>query len=426
VPAITRDAAMRIVAQRGDGPGLAQLMKASLSLPKEQRAGAVQALSQLATLSLVPHFVGLLNDREPNVRIAALNAIGKALGPYTDETIATDAGGAGDKGGSDPELGRHCDLALAKMRELLVRDRIWQVRAAAAENLFALRMRRVIPILIDGLEAELKREKDPWAMDVRLHRLLERITGQKMLLGQVEEWKRFWRDEGHSIRLTASTELAAETKQATATGKRVYEKFFNIEIESDRLLFVIDFSGSMTEVITLKTRGTAAAPGTPMTKAKLVVEELKKIITSLPDGTLFNIIVFSEEVRVWRTQSDGRPSLVRLDDETRDDLLGSYLDALQPAGATNLYGALKTALAFGGRGLFDKYYEAGFDTLYVMSDGAPTWGEVVDTEEILRMVREGNALRRFAIHTVTFGDVNEMRFLQDLAAQNGGRHIHIE
>ena len=33
-------------------------------------------------------------------------------------------------------------------------------------------------------------------------------------------------------------------------------------------------------------------------------------------------------------RDDGRPHLVRLDDETRDDLLGSYLDNLQPAGAS--------------------------------------------------------------------------------------------
>ena len=45
---------------------------------------------------------------------------------------------------------------------------------------------------------------------------------------------------------------------------------------------------------------------------------------------------------------------------------------LQPAGMTNLHGALDMALGFGGRGLHDKYYDLGYDTLYVLSDGAPT------------------------------------------------------
>ena len=45
-------------------------------------------------------------------------------------------------------------------------------------------------------------------------------------------------------------------------------------------------------------------------------------------------------------------------------------DSLRPAGATNLYGALNLALDFQGRGLHDKYYELGFDTVYIMSDAS--------------------------------------------------------
>ena len=122
----------------------------------------------------------------------------------------------------------------------------------------------------------------------------------------------------------------------------------------------------------------------------------------------------------------GKPALVKLTDDTRDDLLGNFLDSLRPNGPTNLYGALDKALDFGGRGLHDKYYAAGFDTLYVISDGAPTVGEVTDKEEIRRRVRAANQLRKIAIHCVTFGDKNDTDFLKPLAEENGGRHIHIE
>ena len=117
---------------------------------------------------------------------------------------------------------------------------------------------------------------------------------------------------------------------------------------------------------------------------------------------------------------------MKLDDETRDDLLGSFLDRLEPRGPTNLHGALDLALNFSGRGLHDKYYALDFDTVYVLSDGAPSFGEVIDKDEIRRLVRETNRLKRLTIHTVTFGDKNDTDFLRLLAEENGGRHIHID
>jgi Mg-chelatase subunit ChlD len=99
---------------------------------------------------------------------------------------------------------------------------------------------------------------------------------------------------------------------------------------------------------------------------------------------------------------------------------------LRPNGRTNLHDALNAALDFGGRGLQDKYYAAGFDTLYVITDGAPTAGAVTDKEEILRRVRECNRLRRITIQCVTFGDKTDTAFLAAMAEQNGGRHIHVE
>ena len=204
-----------------------------------------------------------------------------------------------------------------------------------------------------------------------------------------------------------------------------YQKFFDLEVESDRVLFVVDFSGSMQEPITLKAATTAASPGQTMTKAQLVVAELKKMIMSLPDGALVNLVVFSDEVRIWRAEGN-RPSLVKIDDEARDDLLGRFLDSLRPAGPTNLYDALEKAFDFAGRALHDKAYSAGFDTIYVISDGAPTAGAVTDKEEILRRVRETNNLRKLTVNCITFGQQNDTDFLGKMAQENGGRHIHVE
>lgn len=409
--AAERTAVMRVLGAKGSVGGTMELLRAAGSLPPEERVRAVHGLSQIAGADSVTQFLALTRDVEPNVRIAAINGIGKGLSPLTDETVDREP---------DAAIDRLRDQAVARLRELLTGDRIWQVRAAAAEALFALRCRAAIPALIAGLEAEHGRKKDPWAMDMKLQRLLERMTGQNIAVGQPSAWKDWYAREGSSFRFA----IGGQEPQRRDDDR--YARFFSLTLESDRVMFVLDFSGSMAEPVTLRAATTAASAGTTTTKAKLVVEELKRIISALPDGTGFNLIVFSDEVRVWREGRDGRPAIVKIDDDARDDLLGSYLDSLAPKGPTNLHGALDRALQFAGRGLYDRYYETAFDTLYVLSDGAPSYGTVVDTDEILRLVKDANGLRKLTIHTVTFGDKNETSFLGKLAEQNGGRHIHVD
>ncbi|HEB52977.1 MAG TPA: VWA domain-containing protein [bacterium] len=406
-------AVFRILAGHPSLEAKLELLRACGSMPNGLRVHAVRAMARDAELDLLPHLLGLLRDREPNVRIAACNAIGTALQPHVDETLGKEPAG---------DLLAQRDRAISKLAAILKRDKIWQVRSAAAYALATMRCKAVIPALIAGLDAELKRKRDPWAMDVRLHKLLEGLTGQSVARGGIEPWKAFWRAEGASFAVRPKPEPGQEPKQDSR-----YEKFFDLTIESDRVLFVLDFSGSMAEPVTLHRQGTTAggAAGSTATKAELVVKELKKLVMALPDGALCNFIVFGEDVRIWRAEGD-RPALVRLDDDTRDDLLGNFLDGLRPNGPTNLYDALQAALGFGGRGLYDRYYAAGFDTLYVISDGAPTAGPVTDKLEIRRRVREANDLRKITIHCITFGDKNDTDFLRPMAEENGGRHIHIE
>jgi hypothetical protein len=398
----------------GGQPGVEaklELLKACSTMPTELRVRAVAALADDATLETVPSLLDMLADVEPNVRIAAATGISHALAPHVDESL-----------GKKPEAPvlQTRDQVIERLRQLLLKDPVWQVRSAAAFGLAGLKCKPVVPALIDGLEAELIRKKDPWAMDVRLHRLLEGLTDQHVLLGDIRLWREFWKKEGPLFTVKPKT---APGKPAPQSDK--YRKFFDLDIQSDRVLFVVDFSGSMAEPITLKNPGTVTKAGATTTKAKLVVAELKKLIMSLPDGALVNFVVFSDEVRLWR-EDHGRPSLVKLDDMSRDDLVGTFLDSLLPQGGTNIYGALDKGLEFAGRGLYDKYYAAAFDTIYVITDGAPSVGEVIDKDEIRRRVREANKLRKLAIHCVTFGEKNDTDFLRLLAEENGGRHIHIE
>ncbi|MCA8941963.1 MAG: HEAT repeat domain-containing protein, partial [Planctomycetes bacterium] len=384
------DAALQILGMRDSESARTAVLEATMRLPPKLRTRALDVLSDFADLSVVPHFIELLRDRDPNMRIAALNAIGKALGPHTDET---------EHSTMSKDVEKHCATALDAMRNILKKDKVWQVRAAACHSLAQLKTSKVIPVLIDGLDAELRRKKDPWAMDVRLHRTLEHLTGQSVPLGSTAPWRSFWSKEKGRFRFAKPGE--ADARNAASSDGEKYEKFFALDLSSDRVLFLLDFSGSMDEPITLKTELTSTKPGQTIVKAKLVVEEMKKLIMSLPDGAIFNLIVFSDDVRVWRPDGEGRPLPVKLDDSSRDDLLGSFLDNLSPQGPTNLYGALDRAIGLAGRGIDDGSYTAEFDTLYVLSDGAPTYGEIRDKDRIRELVRDANRLKQLTIHSVT-------------------------
>ena len=88
-------------------------------------------------------------------------------------------------------------------------------------------------------------------------------------------------------------------------------------------------------------------------------------------------VCWTTGARVQRARWEGWDDYVEYDEELdvtssavrleRLNTVGTFLDSLRPAGATNLYGALDRALEFAGRGLHDKYYETGFDTLYVLT-----------------------------------------------------------
>ena len=97
-----------------------ELLRACRTMPVELRVQAVNSMAKDATLDLTTTLVELLRDSEPNVRIAAANALGTALQPHVDESL-----------GKHPEGNTLAlrDLAIGKLEELLLRDQIWQVRS---------------------------------------------------------------------------------------------------------------------------------------------------------------------------------------------------------------------------------------------------------------------------------------------------------
>ncbi|MCB9881520.1 MAG: VWA domain-containing protein [Planctomycetes bacterium] len=410
-----RIAAIEVLATRGGEQARVELIGSLRRFNTPERIAALRTLREAfpgdgeAAVAVIP----MTAIGEPNVRIAALCSLGALAGPLTDETRRDRP--AWPEETFEARVVEACGTRLA-------RDPIWQVRRAAMNALVMLRSRAAIPALIEGLEAEIPRAAKEGTQQLlfELEAALRTLTGQPIPWDRPDDWKTFWETKGQSFRLVAPDDPRVQGKRSGNDG---YLKYFSLDVTSKRLLFIVDKSGSMLEPARLK--GKYANMDVQAPKFDLVQKELEKVILSLPEDTTINVIFFNEEVDVWNIGKGNRPSMIQLTDRNKSNLV-QYLRLVRPTGSTNVYDALDLALQMGGRGVYDKYYKTAFDTVYLLSDGAPTAGAVVDPDEILRRVRETNALRQITFHTITFGDVNNARFMQQLAEQSGGKHVHIE
>ena len=73
------------------------------------------------------------------------------------------------------------------------------------------------------------------------------------------------------------------------------------------------------------------------------------------------------------------------------------------------------------KGLLEAFDDEDVDTIYLLSDGAPTVGEVTGLATICRRIGELNQHRRVVIHVVVIG-MESVR-LRELALDSGGTYV---
>jgi Mg-chelatase subunit ChlD len=173
--------------------------------------------------------------------------------------------------------------------------------------------------------------------------------------------------------------------------------FFELPVISRRIVFVLDRSKSMAE-------------GKPR-KIDVVRAEMKALLSALPDGTRLNVIFFGDRLDTFAQ------STRVLDARTRKEAL-DFMERTEPDGRTNLYDALDKALSLVGSPETGALRDEGVDTIFVLSDGAPTFGRISDAELILRRFTRENRFLRASVHTIAVGDVGTL--LSRLADFNDG------
>jgi hypothetical protein len=237
---------------------------------------------------------------------------------------------------------------------------------------------------------------------------------------------------------------AGRAKYAPQPGRE--KEFFGAKTTSTSILFVIDVSGSMDELVVERERFRKAPRD--WRKLTVVQDELLRSVDALKPETSFNMIAFATDLHPWKKGL----APATLDDK---DSARSWIRALQPlggadalqaagaglpgvanlaAGKTNTYRALMAMFGFDPEKVASPQAgpltgsparrDEGPDTVFFLSDGQPSTGKVVETREIARDVAERNQLQKIVVHTIAIGDFQK-DFMKELAHANGGTFVDL-
>jgi hypothetical protein len=141
-------------------------------------------------------------------------------------------------------------------------------------------------------------------------------------------------------------------------------------------------------------------------------------IAKLDPRARFNVVFFSTDVRPWK---DGLVAAGAF----REAAVGA-IDSAALEGETNIFGALKAAVGLHRTPTLLADLSAVPDTIYFLTDGTPTRGEITDIETILSWTRDFNRFAKTELNVIAMGSLGlDLPFLQRLAQENGGTYVHV-
>lgn len=301
--------------------------------------------------------------------------------------------------GATEALGRLPTQDALRLLHRLLRDDETEVRLAALEQVARQRQLASVPRLIDALG-------EPRALVTHeIARALRLITGQDHGVSK-QRWQAWFDAEGAGLQLPTAEEVLALERARVArknpTGKYRTASFYGLKIESTKVCFVLDTSGSMADPA--GGRGTSSTSGGD-TRLGVAKKELKNSLNQLLDGVQFNIVTFASDVSAYEKH------LIELNARSRVKAL-KRIERWSAIGGTAIYDGLVVALR-------DPEVEA----IYLMTDGDPTEGKVVDEDEIRARIAEMTRYREIKIHGVAIGKRSNL--LRGLARDSGGQYVEI-
>lgn len=328
-----------------------------------------------------------------DVLLAALLAsndesVSKDLTLFLDKQLASSSIAALLVGQTADNLGLHGEPEDLPSLKRLTQTKLFGENFAVRRSVVQAIMRIREPATIEELIALLRKVDGEVRGDIVQY--LVEITKQEYG-ADAAAWQKWWKDAKGTFKfppLARGLLLAAKAPGANRAS------YYGLPLFAKRLVFIFDTSGSMA--------------GARLDAAK---RELINAITTLPDDAYFGIVVFNSRVDPWQKQ------LVPAS-RANKDAASRFISGLPAREQTGTYDALIAAFN----------YDA--EAVYLLTDGAPTTGKIVNPVEIVAAITRGNLARRLTIYTIGIGAGPEGGpfdvFLKELATQNYGQYRRVD
>lgn len=281
----------------------------------------------------------------------------------------------------------------------------WRPASLAAAVSAALPDESGIPLLIYGMasqEAHAGEGRPVRRISSDIQRELVRRSGMD-LGARAERWRTWW-----------EASRTGAPRQEPGAGLRTTASFFGLRPRSDRLVFVLDRSGSMDQPF-----GTAAgAPEgarsrKPRTRHDEAIRQMIRYLEALGAEARFNLVLFADGPKIWR--KDLQPAT-----PAQLKAVEAWARRHPPKGSTRLRTGVELALGMSSEGTVD-VEELEADTLVVLCDGRTDEGE----GWVIPVLQRVNPRARVLVHGVQIGSRGDGT-LGLLASVSGGDFVQVE
>jgi HEAT repeat protein len=323
--------------------------------------------------------------------------------------------------------------AIEELKRLIIRGEEPIVVETALEAVASLGTKDAVEPLIEGLKVGRLRARQKVRKALR-RIALEEFRMEKDYHVDPNSWTKWW----NKVKRGVDPDDPTFTESETAS-------YFHFPIHSDRVLFILDISGSMKWPDAPRDSGIkpadwdkrridvahrelfAALRALAKQNRSRKIPKARRGVTSdapvAPDAegneppTLFNLATFAGVVTAWKQHP------VFATEENVEAGI-AWISKQLPRGGTATY----DALAFG-------CMHPDVDTVFFLSDGVPSLGKFEEQEEILSELRKLNRFRRLSINTIAlivglspiesarkYEDPEDMAdFMARIAAENQGK-----
>ena len=370
-------------------PALEAMLKDKFWLARANAALALQMIGDKASLDPL---VAALSESHAKTWIAIADAVASFKTKNKDATIKT-----------IPRIDH----------------RAWQVRVTACQALAKYGTAECMDALIKRFGMEKGR------LEKEFRNTLKAVSNDD-LGARASTWATWWKEQKEQFGgfdPNAPPMPTKEDEERYGSTKRPEDEphYYGKRIFSKAIGFVFDTSGSMDKNIKIPAGASTKLGSIPTsgTRMQVAKEVLVGAINKLHPQTRFNLVFFSSDVRPWKKK------MIPAGAGSKKGAASAIMNA-PSEGETNIHGALKAALGLHEKPSLHASLDDIPDTVFFLTDGSPTRGEITATPELLGWFQDINRFGKVQLHVVAFGTLGvDLGFLQSLANIGGGDFIHV-